>query len=712
MNSSQVSSQSSVHDRWWLCWEIYVLFIVATLLRLYGIQTTEFDDDQVMVFRIAYDALHQGALIATSNVASIHILNPPGFEYILMLPALLGSDPIWAAILTAVLSIAGVMLTYFFVRYYYGRLTAFFTGSFYAVAVLPVFYSRFIWQQNLLLFFVPLFIMVIFRGVVSRRHGWFAPALALFGLLVQMHGSSILLLPVLLVAWILAPGTVRWRDAILGVFLVLLLYAPYIWWEIASHFSDVFLLLHQLHQPGHLDALALLTYQQFLNTHLLPLYPGVYTRIAPFVSWTKNVLSVLLCLGFCLVISEVIGRYKRGETIRLSFSGRIRRWWSELRADPYRCGLLVLLVWQIAPLLLLLHHSIGIAPFYLLILLPGPFLFIGLFLERCAHWLQRNRHWRIPLQVGFSVLVALLVLAQLFSSTAMILDLTAGNFQDTQLSSPYYNDLRSLQNAFTLADQLAQRRHLRHIYVVSNEPSMKIYNYFAEHSQVPTTVFSGNCILIPGRQIGPAALLIAPYQVATGQALLQQFASTTLVSLPQRLGGTPFRLAIIQPAISQRTSPATFSHQVALQAAQSTTIDGSTWVVTRWSVLRAMLPAPRVVDTYSTTLSLQAHQTQSQSGRYEYDKAGLVIHQTCTSTSWQVGDQMVLASPVPAGVTVPPTLSVGMTASQAQPVLISLPLPGGGHLSAETAAYSYPSSILYTSLGQQRETVRVISSST
>ena len=35
-----------------------------------------------------------------------------------------------------------------------------------------------------------------------------------------------------------------------------------------------------------------------------------------------------------------------------------------LRANPYRCGLLLLLVWQIVPILLLTRHSIGLYAHY------------------------------------------------------------------------------------------------------------------------------------------------------------------------------------------------------------------------------------------------------------------------------------------------------------------------------------------------------------
>jgi 4-amino-4-deoxy-L-arabinose transferase-like glycosyltransferase len=709
LEAAQKSSSFEARP-WWLCWEVYVFLGIAALLRLYGLQTTEFDGDQVLIYRIAYDALHHGWLVATSNGASINILNPPGVEYILMLPALFGTSVVWAAAMVAVLAIAGVLLTYLFTRRYYGRLAALFTTLLYAAAVLPVFYSRFIWQQNLLLFFVPLFIITLFRGVVSRRQGWFAPALALLGLLIQLHGSGILLSFALLAAWVLAPGTVRWRDIALGVLLVLVLYAPYIWWEVGSNFSDVAILRSQLGHAGRLDDQVWLVYQQFLGTYPDSYNNGsltanaLFNRLAPFVGWVLYVMIGLLCLALCLVVRDIAVARGQGKATRSSLVGYIQRWLSALRADPYRCGLLLLLVWQILPLLSLLHHSINLYPFYLLILMPGPFILIGILLGRGVNWLRSREHRWIVARVALYALVVALVVAQCTSSAAMVLDRSQGNFQDTQLSKPYYNDWNSLHNAFTQADLLAQSHHLRAVYVLSDAISIGVYTYFAEHTMhTPTLVFGGDCAVIPSVDTGPVAVLVTAHN-PTGLALLEQFATAKLVSQPPRLGGEPFWLFIVQPQAARNAPLATFPGDVALQTAQSATIAGNQWIVTRWSILHSTLPAPRLTYTYDVTdLNLSTNQTVARPG---IDEQG-VVHQLCQATSWHAGDQLLLGSQVSSGTTVPSSLSLAVSASQTQPTLLSLPLPGGGHLLGETANYAYPSSILRDGRGQQRVTVKL-----
>src|SRR5438874_12623031 len=87
-------------------WEIYLILLVAAFLRLYQINTSEFDEDQAMIFRMAHDAIYHGLLPVTSNIASIRIVNPPGVIYLLMLPAALSADPLWAVVMVGLFNTA------------------------------------------------------------------------------------------------------------------------------------------------------------------------------------------------------------------------------------------------------------------------------------------------------------------------------------------------------------------------------------------------------------------------------------------------------------------------------------------------------------------------------------------------------------------------------------------------------------------------------
>src|SRR5215831_16340369 len=159
-----LTGRSSVRRSWLLLgssiasdWEIFFILLVAAFLRFYHIGTTELDQDQAMLYRMAYDAVHHALLPTTSNAASIGISNPPGVIYILMPLAALNANPLWGALLIGAFSTATALLTYFFTRRYYGRFAGIVAALLYATAAWPLNYARFIWQPNLMPPFVVLF---------------------------------------------------------------------------------------------------------------------------------------------------------------------------------------------------------------------------------------------------------------------------------------------------------------------------------------------------------------------------------------------------------------------------------------------------------------------------------------------------------------------------------------------------------------------------
>ncbi|TMD35744.1 MAG: hypothetical protein E6J04_05050, partial [Chloroflexi bacterium] len=53
---------------------------------------------------------------------------------------------------------------------------------------------------------------------------------------------------------------------------------------------------------------------------------------------------------------------------------------------------MILLVWQVALLLILMRHSVTMYPYYLLILMSGPFILAGFFIAQLLKWIQRIGH--------------------------------------------------------------------------------------------------------------------------------------------------------------------------------------------------------------------------------------------------------------------------------------------------------------------------------
>ncbi len=658
---------------WLSAWEIYPIVLIAAFLRFYQINTTEFDEDQAMVFRMAHDAIYHGLIPATSNIASIRIVNPPAVIYLFMLPAAFSAHPIWGAIFVGLFNVIAVLLTYIFVRRYYGRLAAIIASLLYATAFSTLFYSRFIWQQNLVAPFVVLFIFALFWGVVDRRKGWLFPALLLLGILVQLHETTIILAVLLLVALLLAPGTVRWRDLALGVASLLFIFFTYLLWEFSAKFADMKILLQLAKLHARFDTQALDYYRLFLNpyNHVPTNTHALLYMLIPLLEPVRRFILLLTAGGFVTAIAGLIHLTRRGGSGVDVGGGRLRRpvlagfhalraIWTEFRATPQRCGYLLLLTWQIVPILILSRHAVPIYPYYLLMVMPGPFIFIGLFLSSLVSWLQRHRRgWNI-LRYGVYAITCLVIVAQLLGSFAAITDEANGN-------NPHgysYNTLNSLEDALAEADRLALDRHLNHVYVTTDGYTQAALRYLAEQIQTPTTLFdASHCLVLPNPAAGPAVLLVGPDDTLTG-ALLSQFAIATLVDQPERLGGAPFHLYIVQSMGGPKpyTTNEAFVNNLQLldNQAQQLRFDNSAWLATRWSYVRSAAPNYRTTYTYSMKALLNGNGNQGSS-----------VSSQCVSTSTRAGDQLIVAFQQPNGTFLPVSVTISAMSYTTMPLNVS-----------------------------------------
>ncbi|GAC1422092.1 MAG: hypothetical protein PVS3B3_19360 [Ktedonobacteraceae bacterium] len=684
---------------WLLSWEIYLIVLIAGFLRLYRIDTTEFDDDQAAVFRMAHDAVSHGLLVATSNIASIHIYNPPAIIYFFMLPAAFSADPLWGAVMVGVLMTLSVLLTYIFVRRYYGRGAATIAALLYAVTSRPIFYSRFIWNQNLLPILTIIFLFTLFWGVVERKKGWLAPAIFLLGILIQLHASGIMMAFPLGIGLLLAPKTLRWRDLIWGIVALFISYSPYLLWEVSTNFIDVRTLLTITKQPVFIDNKAWTFYQLFLSPYDYNNLPEKHTLLGglvPALTWTLDVMTILVIGGVVVALiavfwsrSTVASSTEQDRPKKMLWS-RISNFLALLRATPYRSGLVLLLVWQIVPILVLTRHSIGLYAHYMIILMPGPFILIGLCVAKSSHWLQQQPVWTTSIRYILYILTCLLIVAQLVGSTAGMLDSVRGNFNDMVLSHPYYSDLHSLQNALYEADQMAQQHHFKHVYISSDTSTQAALRYLSQNMQTPATVFDSNrCALLPSVANGPAVLLIGPYSLFT-EALIQHFTSATLVATPKRLSGSPFKLYIVQPIAEQTRGPS-FSNDLQLldSNAHSFTFQGRSWLVTRWRLLHSAQPSYQKVYWYNVAQFSNTTAIRP------------VTRSLCGFTAMQAGDSLLVPLEQSSSGKLSRSFNIKIQAFTVNPVILTY-----GPLSFETYQdLSLPWQFLKTSTGKDTLTI-------
>lgn len=624
-------------------WELYLIVLIAAFFRLYQPGTSEFDGDQSAIFRFAREAVQQGLLPIVSNRASIGIENPPGVIYLLMLPASISANPLGAVVMVAVFNILAVLLTYIFVRRYYGRLAGTIAALLYAAAAKPIYYSRFIWQQNMLAPFVVLFLFAIFRGVVERRKGWLLPAIVLLGIMYQLHETAFLLCIPLLLAIVLAHRTIRRRDIGLSVLALLLLFSPYIVWEFTSHFSDVIIILNAARKTAGINGdvihlfLYFLSQNGFTSASQIPTDPtSVLKLFNPLLAPLRYIFYVLAAGGF--VASAVrIMRPTKAFAVGNNVASDLKTWWNDFQSSPERQGIALLLTWQVLPVLFLLRHSVPLYPYYLLLLMPGPFILIAIFAGNIVAWMEKSATNRTTTariaRYGMTAGLVLFIVLQILTSAATLLDWTDGTYGH----SPVFNTLGSMQQALTRADQLARQQQLHMIYVTMDTYTQVALPYLAEQLTTSTSVFDdSSCAVLPNPEQGPAIFVVSPYAQLT-QALLHSYSQETLLAQLPRQGASPYSILQITPQPFTPAATGTFLGHLQLSGLQQVHAGASFWLVSRWIMQHPAPPA--TITTYSYTLNATIHGSQT-----------FTAQSTCTVTAIHPGEQLLAAFAMPASI--------------------------------------------------------------
>jgi 4-amino-4-deoxy-L-arabinose transferase-like glycosyltransferase len=660
--------------RLFLNWEIYLILFLGAFLHLVNINKALFNIDEADFYGMAHDAIISGWLPLTGTRASLGNLNPPLVMYVFMLPASFSSNPLWGQVMVALFNTAAVLLTYFFVRRYYGRLAGTTAALLFTTSVGAWTFSRNIWNPNFLPFFVMLFMFVLFRGVVERRKGWLFWALLLMGIIYQFHGSSLYLLIPLAAAMFLAYKTIRVRDIALAVVALLVLLTPYIIWEFHVHFADVTILFSAAKQSAHIDTEALHFYLFFIHPTLINPYLDLFQRQRDTHLMIPNSQSILIhshlltllslayLLSILLLIGGVLVAIGRIFSAPIASTARLQKsifvlWWREFQAAPERQGLALLLLWQIAPLLLLTRHSVGLVVHYFIFFLPGQFILMALCCKQVITLARQFRpSWERIARYSMSVLATLLIVTQLIGIGGAIIDLTiAGNFQ-----SSVFSDVPDQQNALQMADQIARQRQIHRIYLTAFPTYIKMNSmeYLAQQIKTPVDFFtSDDCFILPSPSAGPVIFLTTSGN-SLANVFFSQYADATLVATAPHLGSTPYQIYVVTAKSEPAPVSQAFNQNLQLLSRTAQLLHGQ-WLTIRWSVLSAHNPAFRT--TYG--FNIQMH---SLTGPALNDSLN------CTPTLTWAGDQLFIFHTRENGSSLPQQLAIRASTFVSQPQTLSL----------------------------------------
>lgn len=209
-------------------WAAFFVLLLTAFARLYAIPMAEYRYDEAELSRLALDVAHGEEWHTKGLLSSQGLYHPPAMVYIIALPYVVTSHPLFAVVYVVFLNLIGAAALQKIALRYFSLRVALVAGVAYAVNPWVLLHSRSVLPQS---FNTPFLIVGVLLGLLGFVEGrrWaqllFLPVFSLAG---QIHMAGMALLP--LVAWFAWAGRRRlaWGAIAGSVALTLLTLLPFV----------------------------------------------------------------------------------------------------------------------------------------------------------------------------------------------------------------------------------------------------------------------------------------------------------------------------------------------------------------------------------------------------------------------------------------------------------------------------------------------------
>lgn len=366
---------------------IILILLMALFLRFFYLDLTEFKHDQARDWLRA-QALAQGeAFPARGPEFTFSGARVPGglTYYLLALPALFSSHPLSGSTFVILFNLLAIFLCYCLGRDFFNEKVGLIAASLFAVSPWAIIFSRSIWNPELIPFFTILFFYCSFSWAIKKRAGYLLGILASLGCLLQLHLSCVSFILLFFLLLFLFRPPIKRGSLMGGLLIVLLLFTPYISYEITHHFENTSGILNALGSREDVSPFSMIRFISYpFYTNLSNLNFG-YLLGASADSFYQTMPNPLVfsILEHLLLIGGLVLVFIKGLRNRLN--------------PRYT----ILALWFLIPLIFLGVTRVFLLPHRLLLLYPLPFILVAIALERISH--SKIRY------LGYLVLVGIII---------------------------------------------------------------------------------------------------------------------------------------------------------------------------------------------------------------------------------------------------------------------------------------------------------------
>jgi|GEM_PF-6686086 len=337
-------------------WQALIL-LCAGIPRLGWLGLAEFKGDESHVLLMA-EGIARGQSYPLIGIgSSLGIPNAPFFVYLMAVPELLSREAIVATGFVALLDVAAVLLSYYFVARYFDRPTAVTAALLFAVSPWAIIFSRKVWEQDALPLFVTLGFFALFEALLNNWPKGVFFGLTFLTLAFELHPTGLFLFApagILILGCLVADGAkprliLPWLGV--GIAAAVGLELPFLLWNARNGWP---LLAVFGHLTGDRPTIDLTAARLALSVAAGNGYPSL--ALVNNLWRPASLIEVPLLLGgIALTVYEVLTAASR----------------------PRRFAGAAMLVWLATPILLQTRHTVPLYPHYFIVLYPAPFLLMG-----------------------------------------------------------------------------------------------------------------------------------------------------------------------------------------------------------------------------------------------------------------------------------------------------------------------------------------------
>jgi len=369
-----MDSRSSHRMSRWEALSLIFVLSLASVLRLGWPTISQFRLDEAHISSLALTLAEGQSLPLYGTQSSVGVNLPPWGNYLFAIAFAVSSSPLSGVLFAGLLNVAGVVLCWWLARRYWGALSGLVAGLAYAASPWAVFYSRQIWQPDLMAPLALACVTTALLGFVEGR-GWATVAhLALLSITLQVHFSGLVLLPISVALMIIYRRRLSWRALLAGCVVALLFAVPYgvyLWRERAA----ILAIVREATKGGaQFDGQALSCWWMMMTGSGLHSLLGEAAQQAAFVqgpgmrALTVAVLALTVAGSLWGLMMSALGGRGQGVPITM-----------------------VVTAWWLLPLILFTRHSTPVHMHYMAVSLPAPAVLIGSLLGDCRNKLDAAR---------------------------------------------------------------------------------------------------------------------------------------------------------------------------------------------------------------------------------------------------------------------------------------------------------------------------------